>query len=197
MNNTLKNSFIFIVGAAVGSIVTWKLLKARCEERIHEEVTSVKEAFRNRYSSVEGEPDENCDSVEETNDQEEIPDITKYTSMLKEEGYRDYSDSENGEKTPVDKPYIISPSDFAEFDDYEHITLFYYTDGVVATEDDEILDDVDDIVGVGSLDRFGEYEDDAVHVRNDARKCDYEILRSQMSYPEVIKNKPHLQTEVK
>jgi hypothetical protein len=199
MNNALKNSFIFVVGAAIGSIVTWKLLETNCENRIREEVESVKEAFRNRYSREDADSD--VESAEEADETEEPLDIKKYAAKLKEEGYRDYSDLENNEEVlhtaAIDAPYVISPDEFAEFDDYEHITLFYYIDGVVATRDDEIIDDVDDVVGLDSLTRFGEYEDDAVHVRNDARKCDYEILRSQMSYPEVIKTKPHHQTEVK
>lgn len=188
MNSALKNSFIFVVGAAIGSVVTWKFLEDACEKRIQEEVASVKEAFRSRYSNKEVTHEES-DVFEDDSDGD--PDITEYAGRLKNEGYSDCSDLEDRKETRIDAPYIISPEDFAAFDDYEHITLFYYVDGVVATRDDEVVDDVDDVVGLDSLTRFGEYEEDAVHVRNDAKKCDYEILRSQMSYPEAIKTKPH------
>ena len=46
----------------------------------------------------------------------------------------------------------------------------------MAYEDGELVDAADAIIGEGSLERFGEYEEDSVFVRNDRLKCDYEIL---------------------
>ena len=93
------------------------------------------------------------------------------------------------------KPYVISPDEFGEFEDYERISLSYYTDQILADEDDEKVEDVDNVVGLESLAHFGEYEDDSVFVRNDRLKCDYEILLDQRTYSDVIKQRPH-QTEV-
>ena len=64
-------------------------------------------------------------------------------------------------------------------------------DGVLADENDEVIEDVEDAVGIDSLNHFGEYEDDSVFVRNDARKCDYEILLDQRTYSEVVEDMPH------
>lgn len=93
------------------------------------------------------------------------------------------------------KPYVISPDEFGEFEDYERISLSYYADQILADEDDEKVEDVDNVVGLESLAHFGEYEDDSVFVRNDRLKCDYEILLDQRTYSDVIKQRPH-QTEV-
>ena len=93
------------------------------------------------------------------------------------------------------KPYVISPEEFGEFEDYERISLSYYADQILADEDDEKVEDVDNVVGLESLAHFGEYEDDSVFVRNDRLKCDYEILLDQRTYSDVIKQRPH-QTEV-
>ena len=60
-----------------------------------------------------------------------------------------------------------------------------------ADENDEVIEDVEDAVGIDSLNHFGEYEDDSVFVRNDARKCDYEILLDQRTYSEVVEDMPH------
>ena len=73
----------------------------------------------------------------------------------------------------------------------DRISLTYYADGVLADENDEVIEDVEDAVGIDSLNRFGEYEDDSVFVRNDARKCDYEILLDQRTYSEVVEDMPH------
>ena len=89
------------------------------------------------------------------------------------------------------KPYVISPEEFGEFEDYERISLSYYADQVLADEDDEKVDDVDNVVGLESLTHFGEFEDDSVFVRNDRLKCDYEILLDQRTYSDVMKQRPH------
>ena len=91
----------------------------------------------------------------------------------------------------VDRPYVIQPSDFGEFDDYEKISLTYTADGVLLDDMNEIVDDIEETVGEDSLEHFGEYEDDSVYVRNDAKKCDYEILLDQRNYQEIFETHPH------
>ena len=85
-----------------------------------------------------------------------------------------------------DRPYVISPDEFGELDDYDLISLTYYADEVLADDIDEIVEDVDDVVGLDSLTHFGEYEPDSVFVRNDRLKADYEILLDERTYPEAI-----------
>ena len=86
-----------------------------------------------------------------------------------------------------DVPYVIAPEKFMEHDDYDTISLTYYSDNVLADEDNEMIEDVEGVVGEDSLNHFGEYEDedDAVYVRNDARKVDYEILLDQRKFSEI------------
>jgi hypothetical protein len=87
-------------------------------------------------------------------------------------------------KTDKNKPYVIHPDEFGE-KDYNIVTLAYYKDGVVTTYNTgEVLsnDEVENLVGIESLSHFGEYEEDTVFVRNDSRKIDYEILRSEDAY---------------
>ena len=87
-----------------------------------------------------------------------------------------------------EKPYVISPDEFGEFEDYEKISLIYYNDGVLTDENNEIVDDINEIVGEDSLKHFGEYEEDSVFVRNDKLKCDYEILYDLRKYKNVSDN---------
>ena len=86
---------------------------------------------------------------------------------------------------------MIPPEQFGDDEEYEQISLTYYADGVLADENDEVIEDVEDAVGIDPLNHFGEYEDDSVFVRNDARKCDYEILLDQRTYSEVVEDMPH------
>lgn len=65
-------------------------------------------------------------------------------------------------------------------------SLTYFADGVLADECGEIVDDVEEIIGDG-LDHFGEYEDDSVFVRSDAKRCDYEILKDLRDFSDFKK----------
>lgn len=195
MNNTFKDLLIFAAGVGVGYLVTRKLLKDKYEQKYHEEVESTKEAYRKRCGL-----DKNDE--EEADGEPELPGIDTYKKVLKEEDYFDYSGATGSvevekeqKEIVVDRPYVISPEEFGEYDDYEKISLTYYADQKLADEEDELVDDVDEIVGEDSLTHFGEYEDDSVFVRNDARKCDYEILLDQRNYYDVIKSKPHRSME--
>ena len=88
-----------------------------------------------------------------------------------------------------DVPYVISPDEFDELDGYTAISLTYFADGVLSDENGVIIDDVEEIVGDG-LNHFGEYDEDAVYVRNDAKRCDYEILKDERKYAEFRKTLP-------
>lgn len=117
------------------------------------------------------------------------PDLVNYAAKLQEHGYTNYS--AHSEKNTVEEdesmayePYAISPEDSGE-SDYTQINLTYYSDGTLADDEDEILEDIANTVGVDFASHFGEYEDDTVFIRNDRLKCEYEIQRDNRTYEEV------------
>ena len=170
----MNKFFIFTLGAAVGSVVTWKLVKDKYARIAQEEIDSVKEVFSKR-----NKPEE---SVEEK-DEEPVPEpeeIAEYKSIINNCGYSVVERVE----TMHDKPYVIEPEIFGEDPDYETISLTYYADGVLTDENNCIIDpgEIESLIGEESLDHFGEYEDDSVFVRNEERKIDYEILAVPGNY---------------
>ena len=198
--NKAAGFVMFVLGAAVGSVVTWQYTKKKYEQIAQEEIDSVKEIFSRRESAADVEIVTPEPQTAKVGKPEEKPDITEYAARLEREGYTNYSNVSAGEKKEEQeamemKPYVISPEEFGEFEDYERISLSYYADQILADEDDEKVEDVDNVVGLESLTHFGEFEDDSVFVRNDRLKCDYEILLDQRTYSDVIKQRPH-QTEV-
>ena len=198
--NKARGFVMFVLGAAVGSVATWQYTKKKYERIAQEEIDSVKEIFSKRESAAEVEIVTPEPQTAKVGKPEEKPDITEYAARLEREGYTNYSNVSAGEKKEEQeamemKPYVISPEEFGEFEDYERISLSYYADQILADEDDEKVEDVDNVVGLESLTHFGEFEDDSVFVRNDKLKCDYEILLDQRTYSDVIKQRPH-QTEV-
>lgn len=189
MKTTLNNIVIFAAGAAIGSAVTWKILKERYERIAQEEINSVKEAYFGKPQDEE-EVEETEEVVEEKN---ALTDIREYAAQIQKQGYVDYANTgkTNQEVDNVNAPYVIPPEEFGENDDYETISLLYFADKVLTDDDYELVQNVDDVVGRESLNHFGEYEDDSVFVRNDEMKADYEILLDPRNYRDVIKTKPH------
>lgn len=192
---------IFVAGAAIGSTATWYYAKKHYEQIAQEEINSVKEKFSAKKEPTVVNIVNNADSAEKKAAvAKEKPSIAEYAKQLSKEGYTNYSNVEMPEdhkKEPdvTEIPFVIPPEEFGELEDegYFKVSLTYYADGVLADEDDEIVEDVDGWVGKESLDHFGEYEDDSVFVRNHRLKIDYEILLSQREYyTDVLEEKPYL-----
>lgn len=198
----MHKAIIFISGVAAGSFVTWRLLKEKYIRQTQEEINEVREHYRKKKESEEVTVDSN--GATETN---EKPDLIAYAAKLTKKGYIDYTDPKSIVKATGDTidavvqktneesldpvilndpsyqpPYIISPEDFAIDDEYTIVNLNYYIDGVLTDEDDNIVENVDDVVGLENLNHMGEYEDDALHIRNENYKCEYEILLSRRLY---------------
>lgn len=208
MNSTLKGVLIFVLGAAAGSLATWKLIEKKYKDIAQEEIDSVKDTFskmkKNEYpDKLEDYPNfEEFDDSDDSDDVEEEPkpeqkidrnnkpDIVEYAKILSETGYTNYAERQDKKEKkgvePVEdeRPYVISPDEFGEKDGYENVTLTYYADGVLTDYFDNVISNVDEVVGLDSLDHFGEYEDDVVFVRNEKMETDYEILRDLRDFNE-------------
>lgn len=194
MSNRSLFSLGFIIGAASGATVAWYLLKDKYETLAQEEIDSVKEVFARREQEMKDETVKRNVAEGIKDSDRTKPDLKEYAEQLKKNGYTRYSDlsaDDGGVSDKQTKPYVIPPEQFGDNEEHEQISLTYYADGVLADENDEVIEDVEDAVGIDSLNHFGEYEDDLVFVRNDARKCDYEILLDQRTYSEVAEEMPH------
>ena len=190
MNSTLSKILMFTAGAAIGSAVTWKLVKTKYERIAQEEIESVREL----YSESDSDELENDTNIAKK------PDIRELAAKLMENGYTNYSDTtpsddEQEEESNMSKPRVIPPEEFDELDDYGTVSLTCYADKVVTINNvekncEELLEDVDGTIGLESLEHFGEYEDDSVFVRNDELKCDYEILLDSRRYSDIENTDP-------
>lgn len=187
MSNTLNKVLIFAAGVAVGVLVSHKVFKTKYEIIAQEESESFRETYARMKDEYEAEMEE-YEAIERA----KKPDLSEYRNKLKEQGYVEYSEEEIEEVARVERPYVISPSEFGELDGYETVSLTYFNDGVLTTDyDNEEVDYVDDVVGLDSLEHFGEYENDTVFVRNDRLKVDYEIMRDNRNYSDVVNTSPH------
>ncbi len=190
----------FAIGAVAGAAASWYFAKKKYELIAQEEISSVKEVFAKRVEAISPEPSNDVSDAEEKAERaKDKPGIIEYASKLNDSGYTNYSnveksspDAEMKETMGKEIPYIISPDEFGEEDEYETISLTYYADGVLADDMDYLVEDVEETVGTDYASHFGEYEDDSVFVRNDRLRADYEILMDERNYSDVRKTKPYL-----
>lgn len=184
MNYRLSNFLMFTVGAAIGSAVTWKLLKTKYEQIAQEEIDSVKEAFSKREQEQAEKKEEPVAEAkppkQKTKKAKKEADVKKCKEVIKKQNYK-----EDVDDLKLAEPYVIPPEEFGELDYYETISLTYYADGVLADDNDNVIEDVEMAVGEFES-HFGEYEDDSVFVRNDQMNCDFEILKDYRTYSEAV-----------
>jgi hypothetical protein len=186
------NVLAFAIGAAVGSVVTWKVLEKKYDKIVQEELESI----RDRFGSEEDGTDEKCEDADDSEEgrssshrqinwadledlnEDEDDDKSEYERLT-----QNYSSEKGGaELKEASQPYVIAPEDFGEIDDYKQFELTYYADGILEDEEYNIIKDYEGLIGRDSLYTFGEYEDDSVFVRNDAIKADFQILKDYRTY---------------
>lgn len=173
----LIKGMIFLTGGVIGSAVTWKVVKTKYEKIANEEIESMREYYDKKKKK----------DILEAGDLtvQDIRNKVQELGYANEQWLRDNENSNEEEDEEImDKPYVIPPEESWE-QDYPTISLTYYEgDKVLANERNEMIANVDELVGEDFADHFGEYEEDSVFIRNDNHKVYYEILRDYGNYSE-------------
>jgi len=179
MNKGIVATLSFMFGAGAGAAVTYKLVKDKFARLADEEISEVREYYSQKNSQVE-----NLASDEET-EQEKAAErardkvsIMEYAKEIQENRYSNDVDDEDDDSVIE----YIDESELGEIEDYDLITLTYYSDGVLADEDDEEVDNFLDKVGNFTT----HFDGDVVYVKNDDYQAYYEIIRDDRSYADVV-----------
>ena len=203
MNQTVSNVIMFVVGATIGSVTTYFVMKPKYDKLIEEEQASLSEVYkryekRNKEVKPVSEVLDTEDYIE-TVSQDGKPELN---DLVRGAGYKTdytgfYPKKETKKRKKVvkkvetqDDPYVVPPEEFGEKqddagEDYDKITLHFYSDKVLTDDLHDPVEDVETTVGYDSLNHFGEYEDSTVFVRNDRLKTDFEILLELEKYSDV------------
>lgn len=187
----LSNVFAFSAGVAVGGVVAWKLSKEKAEQRADREIADMDAYYQGQLNSSHAASEESGEDDEEDDQKFTKQEITQNRAIAKtiihSEEYTSPPDDDycQEEDDDMDEPYVISPD---EYDDgeYNKETLVYYSDGVLVDAYDDIIQNVDEVVGPDALSTFGQYEKDTVFVRNDNVQIDYEICKDYRKSTEVL-----------
>ena len=204
----MNKVIIFALGVAAGSTGTYFAVKKAIEARTDKEIESVVETFKERFDKVEAiltdeqkeelgiyspskeiSKDEPIEKNHPKPTEERNETQKNYEQEMRNLGYStgvDLSEETDHSAERIAQigsaPYVITEDEFGEFGNDEE-TLIFYADGVLATEDDDPIDDIEELVG-NCLNEFGEY-DERLYVRNQERETDYIILRSEKLWADI------------
>lgn len=193
MNNTLCKFLVFAAGAAIGSVVTWKLVDKKYMDLADEEIESVREAYGRRLDEMKEELKtelkekvedvDSDDSKEADHDwkKELVEEKATCEDIIKRFNYRQCSEKEEETEVEYVKPYVIPPEEFGE-SEFQPVTYIMYNDGTIIDDYDNVVTDVERLLTREALNSFGQYEEDSVYVRNENTKMDYEILLDVRNY---------------
>lgn len=202
-----KNTLYFVAGAAVGALGAWYFAKKKYEKIAQDEIQSVTDAFSERLDklarnsmddpSIRPTPEELEREATKPGDRN----IIDYAAVLSKQGYTDYTKFSKDEEEPTETedseisvdtasgPVIICPDDYGEIPEYEQLSWIYFADHVLTDDDYSLITNYEKWIGDGALQHFGEYEDDAIHVRNDKLKCYIEVVIDSRLYASVVAEK--------
>lgn len=200
MNNKI---LYFSGGAVVGAAAMWLLLKKKYDDELEQRTQSVIRAFteqanRNAKTSLD-DPSIEPDKTELADTPDNEKDIMRNASDLSKRPRVDYTayglnEDASTEANIVSEPavsetHIIAPIDFGKIEDYAQIQMTQFYDGVLTDDDFNMIDPADLekwLGGIDPMNHYGEYEDDAVHIRNDSMQCYIEIVKDERLFAAIM-----------
>ena len=179
--------FGLVIGAAVvGAAVALYYTKDTERKRADEEIAQMREYYAHKEEKLAQHTEKNSSASanREAKNKKKAKEMRDYQKIVRE-NYK-----QKQEYTP-EGPAVISPDEFGENPGYDRLTMTFYADNIVADENDEIVEDVNECIGSESLSHMGEYEPDVLYVRNDRLRVYYEITRDLRKYVDVAGNLPN------
>jgi hypothetical protein len=192
----------FLAGAAIGALGTVTYIKKNYD--ISEKDEGGQETPKTCVKKDEPETDEdeketlikktNESILESVKDPDERAEkeklLNKYFTVSSVYGSDDDSDIDEIH----DKPYKIREDEYSQFSDYDAIELTLYSDGVLADDRDEVVENAEELLGENFRELFDEGSDE-LFIRNDMRCCDYNILKDLQPYDYYDEERPHMIVE--
>lgn len=177
MNKSVFLAFIFGVG--VGMVVMDRVCQTKYErlnnKENEEDIRNMEAVYEKRIKKLQ-------------KDLDEARNVSEYVKKVNDFGYNNEVETEKGGNLMLQGHRVIDPEEFGiseSGDDFDCVSLVYYADGVLTDTWDQIIQNVEDLVGEEFPEHFGEYEDDIVFVRNYKLCTDYEICRDNRKFTEV------------
>lgn len=208
----IKDPIIFLVGAAIGSGVTYFVTKKVIEEKVEikyeaqyqEELKSVKESFaylaeedRKKAEAAKNKPsiDIYTEAINKARAREEEAEAKKVnyskptTIGLEDDEIEDDANTPLIDTTIIDEdtdtsqPYILKR--IPDDEDYTRVSVTYYADGTYADSRDTEME-IEEYIGKNMMDYVAHTDKDEVFIRNEELGLDIDITKDTRTYDEVM-----------
>lgn len=190
----MKNALIFLGGAAVGGLAATLYFKRKMIilEEDYQRIANdeINKYICNKEKQDVVEYEKYSGSLELFDDGKNIIDINNCQKISEENGYIEseegIDDFEDDNDDQV-APYIITPDEYGNDDDYTTKTLTAFTDKIVLDEDNCLFDakyfGKDIMKALYSKKNI----DSSIFVRDDNENIDYEIIKESISFDDYNK----------
>ena len=151
----------FLLGGAVGFIITFYFTRKKMREEKEAEIADVTAYYGGLAKTDEDDHIVlSFEPIEEDHPRDDLP--------------------------PEDKPYVITQREYVEEMDFSKETVVYYEKDDILTDmfDREVV--IDDTIGRDVLNHFNEDEEDTAYARNDKLGIDYEVILEHKSFASVM-----------
>lgn len=195
----MNKSFIFgaLAGAATGAGITFVAMREYFRAKADGEIGEVREHYISEINKLRSNGEKITKAIEtlqEATEPEEVKEEDdksakaqeEYEKVLEKENYSNISEQKKPkkQKKPLNKPHCITPEQFNLEADFTKVTLDYWAGNKVFTN---IEGGIEDEAGIwvdisANIERFGDYEDELLFVRNDQMNTDYEVMYHEESY---------------
>ena len=205
--NTFSNKIFYVCcGAIIGASTAWILAEKKYKDQLEKEITDVREAYNNKAKKIAelNETRKESISLETVEPNEEVIDISEqekedvdalidnYVStsidsiiLANQSKVVEPTNVEVQEPaTPDYEPEIIDISEFGEEMGYNQITLYYYVNNKIFTDDkDEKVESAELLIGTAAIDKLDtDPYINELYVKDEQRFVYYEILIDEQDY---------------
>lgn len=210
----IKDVFIFIAGAAIGSGISFfvtkkalgdkieKQIEERLEAQYQEELKSVKESFaylaeedKKKAAAAKDKPsiDVYVNALNKVKEQESEAEAERInysdpkTILIEKEIEDEIYSSDDEENEEDESTAVKEPYILKKLpnDDYNCISVTYYADGTYADfRDTEI--EIEEYIGKKMMDYVASSNKDEIFIRNEDLELDIDIVKDNRTYDEVM-----------
>lgn len=180
-----KNVLIFMGGALTGGIVSWYYTKKKYEEISRSEIATMRELYRKKNEDLAIKARVKPDPEYLVNEIEKQADRIQYNKIVVDNSYVPSDDGDDDLEHSDETLTFIDSDEFLSMNGYDKVNLVLYRDEVLAREIDDEIVLSEDTIGQEAIDNLKEYKPEAVYVRNEETKTEYEVTRDDRTYGEV------------
>ena len=194
MKETLIRIAIFSIGVGIGVAASMTYFDKKYQRLADEEIESCRQAFsKPKVVIVKDDKVEEAKVVEgETTVSSIMPNVYSSSVQLETKAYSDYYAPKKVDEAQTlspkeDEPFDISVEEYEEDTEFAKVTLnLYLEDGALVYEESEDLTDEESTVGQENLDDFARSSFSSAYFRNPKNNIDYEVIKVDGSYRELI-----------